>query len=126
MWYLKRNDTNGLIYKPETDSKMQKKNFWLPKGMGRGRDKRLGLIYTLVVKNPPAMQELQVRSLGREGLQEEGMATHSSILAWRIPGTGAWGRKELDMTEVTWHACMYKIDNQQGPTVQHRELYSKL
>ena len=32
-------------------------------------------------------QEMQVRSLGREDPLEEGMATHSSILAWRIPGT---------------------------------------
>ena len=39
------------------------------------------------VKNPPARQETQVRSLGREDLLEEGMATHSSILACRIPGT---------------------------------------
>jgi len=37
-----------------------------------------------LVKNPPAMQETQLRSLGWEAL-EEGMATHSSILAWRIP-----------------------------------------
>ena len=37
------------------------------------------------VKNPPAMQETWVRSLGREDPLEEGMATHSSILAWRIP-----------------------------------------
>ena len=39
-------------------------------------------------KNPPAMQETQeirVQSLGREDPLEEGMATHSSILAWRIP-----------------------------------------
>ena len=43
-----------------------------------------------VVKNPPAMQEMQemwVRSLGREDPLEEEMATHSSILAWEIPGT---------------------------------------
>ena len=40
-----------------------------------------------VVKNPPAMQETQVQSLGREDPLEEGMATHSSILAWRIPWT---------------------------------------
>ena len=33
------------------------------------------------------MQEIQVRSLGREDLLEEDMATHSSILAWRIPWT---------------------------------------
>ena len=39
------------------------------------------------VKNPPAMQETQVQSLGREDPLEEGMATHSSILAWRIPWT---------------------------------------
>ena len=39
------------------------------------------------VKNLPAVQETQVRSLGREDPLEEGMATHSSILAWRIPWT---------------------------------------
>ena len=37
------------------------------------------------VKNPPATQETWVRSLGWEDLLQEGMATHSSILAWRIP-----------------------------------------
>ena len=37
------------------------------------------------VKNLPAMQETQVQSLGREDPIEKGMATHSSILAWRIP-----------------------------------------
>ena len=40
-----------------------------------------------VVKNLPAMQGMQVRSLGQEGPLEEGMATHPSILAWRIPWT---------------------------------------
>ena len=38
-----------------------------------------------IVKNLPAMQETQVRSLGREDLLEKGMVTHSSVLAWRIP-----------------------------------------
>ena len=38
-----------------------------------------------MVKNPTAMQETWVRSLGWEDLLEESMATHSSILAWRIP-----------------------------------------
>ena len=37
-----------------------------------------------MVKNLPAMKETQVRSLGREDPLEEGMATHTSILAWRI------------------------------------------
>ena len=40
-----------------------------------------------VVKNLPAMQETQVRSLGQEDSLEEGMATHPSILVWEIPGT---------------------------------------
>ena len=40
-----------------------------------------------VVKNLPAMQETWVGSLGWEDPLEEGMATHSSILAWRIPWT---------------------------------------
>ena len=38
-----------------------------------------------MVKNLPAMQETQIQSLGREDPLEKGMATHSSILAWRIP-----------------------------------------
>ena len=41
-----------------------------------------------MVKNLPTMQETQVQSLGREDPLEKEMATHSSILAWRIPGTG--------------------------------------
>ena len=40
-----------------------------------------------LVKNPPAMRETSVLSLGWEYPLEEGMATHSSILAWRIPWT---------------------------------------
>ena len=40
-----------------------------------------------MVKHPPAIQETQVLSLGREDPLEEGMATPSSILAWRIPWT---------------------------------------
>ena len=40
-----------------------------------------------MVKNPSAMQETRVQSLGREDPPEEDMATHSSILAWKIPWT---------------------------------------
>ena len=43
------------------------------------------------VKNPPAMQEIGVRSLGWEDPLEKGMATHSSILGWRIPWTAKPG-----------------------------------
>ena len=55
------------------------------------------------IKNVPAMWETWVRSLGWEDPLEENMATHSNILAWRIPmDSGAWwlqlvGYKELDM-----------------------------
>ena len=48
-------------------------------------------LVTQMVKNPPAMWETRVRSLGWEDPLEEGMATHSSILAWGIPmDRGAW------------------------------------
>ena len=58
-----------------------------------------------MVKNLPAMQETWVLSLGQEDPPEKGMATHSSILAWRIPWTEESGRlrsmgpKKLDTTE---------------------------
>ena len=45
-----------------------------------------------MVKNLPAIQETQVQSLGQEIPLEKGMATHSSILAWRIPWTEEPGR----------------------------------
>jgi len=57
------------------------------------------------VKNPPAMQETWVPSLGWEDPREEGMAIHSSILAWRIlwteklAGYSLWSHKESDTTE---------------------------
>ena len=64
---------------------------------GLGRSSGEGIGYPLqdswaslvaqIVKNPPAMQETWVQSLGWEDPLENGKATHSSILAWRIPGT---------------------------------------
>ena len=72
-----------------------------------------------MVKNLPAMQETWIRSLGQEDLLKKGMATHSSILTWRIPWTEEpgglqsvesqgighicrlWGHTESDTTEVT-------------------------
>ena len=44
-------------------------------------------LVALMAKNPPAMWESHVQSLGWEDPLEKGMATHSSILAWRIPWT---------------------------------------
>ena len=64
-------------------------------------------------KNLLAKQETQVRSLGWEDPLEEGMATHSSVLAWRIPMDWSledyrpWGCIELDTTEqLTLRGCV--------------------
>ena len=45
-----------------------------------------------MVKNLPAMQETQVQSLGQEDPLQKGLATHSSILAWKVPWTEKPGR----------------------------------
>ena len=45
-----------------------------------------------MIKCPPTMRETRVQSLGREDLLEKEMATHSSILAWKIPWTEESGR----------------------------------
>ena len=55
----------------------------------RNRQLLLSLV-AQVGKNPPAMCETQVGSLGREDPLEKRTATHSSVLAWRIPWTEAW------------------------------------
>ena len=63
-----------------------------------------------VVKNLPVMWETWLQSLGLEDPLEKEMATHSGILAWRIPWTeepgelySPWGHKELDTTERLTH-----------------------
>ena len=62
-----------------------------------------------MVKNLPTMQLTRVQSLGQEDSLEKGMATNSSILAWRIPWTVKPGRlqsmgcKESDTTEQLTH-----------------------
>ena len=62
-------------------------------GSGRSTGERIGYqlqyswasLVAQLVKSPPVMQETWVQSLGREDPLEKGKATHSSILAWRIP-----------------------------------------
>ncbi len=64
----------------------------------------MGFPAGLAVKNLPAMQETWVQSLGWEDPLEKKMATHSSILVWKIPwteephGLQSTGLQELDMT----------------------------
>ena len=66
--------------------------------------------YLVAVKNPPAMQELQetrVGSLGWEDPLEEGMTTHSSILAWRIPWTKVPVRLQSIGSQRVKHECSF-------------------
>ena len=77
---------------------------WIP-GLGRSAGEGIGYplhyswasLVAQLVKNLPPMRETWVCFLGWEDPLEKGMATHSSILAWRIPWS-PWGCKELDMT----------------------------
>ena len=95
-----------------------KKNFFLNRGCGR--------VYSIVsyleykncnslniciiwaslvaqmVKNLPAVQETGVRSLGQEDPLEKGMATHSSILAWRIPWKESGRLQFMGLPSWTW------------------------
>ena len=56
-----------------------------------------------MVKNPPAMQKTWVQSLGQQDPLEEGMATHSSILAWKIPWTEEPGRLQSMWSQRVEH-----------------------
>ena len=57
-----------------------------------------------MVKNQPAMQGMEVQSLGQEDTLEKGMATHSSILAWRIPRTEEpEGLQSMGLQRVRYH-----------------------
>ena len=66
-----------------------------------GRDRLgFGFLGAQRARNPPAMQETWVQSLDQEDPLKEGMATHSSILAWRIPmDRGAWWATVHRITE---------------------------
>ena len=60
-----------------------------------------------LVKNLPAMQETWVQSLGWEDPLEEGMATHSSILAWETP----WAEEPGRLTSTWGHKGQTKLSN---------------
>ena len=74
-----------------------------------------------MIRNLPAMREIWVRLLGWEDPLEEGTATHSSILAWRIPmNRGAWWatvhgvtKSQIQLSYQALHTTdtKYKIDN---------------
>ena len=66
-----------------------------------------------MVKSLPEMQETWVQSLGWEDSLKKGMATHASLLAWRIPWAevhySPWDDKELDMTECLTISLSYTL-----------------
>ena len=73
------------------------------------------------VKRLPAMREIWIQSLGREDPLEKDMATHSSILAWKIPwieepGYSPWGHGETWLSDCTFF--LYLV----GPTGHHHSL----
>ena len=63
-----------------------------PRNFSRLTAEWLRTLVAQIVKNPPAMQETWVQSLGWEDPLKKGMATHSSILAWEIPWTEGLGQ----------------------------------
>ena len=69
---------------------------------------RLHSLVPQFLKNPPAMRETWVRSLGGEDPLEEEMATHSSILAWKIPWTEEPGRLQSMESHIVGHNLVTK------------------
>ena len=72
-----------------------------------------GSLIAQLVKNPPAMQETWVQSLGQEDPMEESMATHSRILAWRIP-----------MDKGAWRATVYGVAKSQTQLSAHTHTHT--
>ena len=64
-----------------------------------------------MIKNPPVMQETQVRSLGREDPLEKKMATQSSTLAWKIPWIEKTGRLQSVGSQrvIIWQHLLAKV-----------------
>ena len=75
------------------------------------------ILYKLTVaqtiKNLPAVQETWVGSLSQEDPLEKGMATHSSVLAWRIPWTEEPGGLEIPMDRGAWWAIVHGVEKSQ-------------
>ena len=87
------------------------------KGMGYPLQYSWASLVAQLVKNPPVMRETCVRSLDWEDTLEKGTATHSSILACRVPWTVARGHKEsnttewLSLTNFHFHPDPFSLDN---------------
>ena len=73
-----------------------------------------------MVKNLPAVRETRVQSLGGEDTLEMGMATHSSILAWRIPWTEEPGRLQSPQGHKELHATEQLINTHRAYIASHK------
>ena len=81
-------------------------------GIGYPRQYSQASLVAKLVKNPPAMRETWVWSLGGEDPLEKGKATHSSILAWRIPGTiQSMGSQRIGHK---WEAFTFTLPTKEG------------
>ena len=90
--FHQQNEYNGILCSRENESTVATWINWAS-------------LMAQMVKNPPVMWETQIQSLGQEDPLEKGMATHSSILSWRIPrteepgGLQSVGLQKSDTTE---------------------------
>ena len=84
-----------------------------------------------MAKNLPAMQETRIQFLSQEEPLEKGMATHFSVLTWRIPWTeepgrySLWGCKELDTTEQLHFLSFFLSLSSLGHSCSCTKLYSQ-
>ena len=87
---------------------------------------RKSFLVAQTVKNLPAMQETWVWSLGQKDPLEKGMATHSNILAWRIPCTGETGKQQSmwlqrvrhDWVTITSHVPLNRRKKSESPSTE--------
>ena len=105
---------------------------------GSGRSPGEGIGYPLqyswaslvaqLLKNPPARQEIWVQYLGWEAPLEEGMATHSSILAWGIPmDRGAWLQSMRSQgVRQDWMTKHSTFSTSSSPSSQRQKFYSRV
>ena len=109
---FQRNWSNVIktvaLQKEQSKDSIMRTKFPGPLVMEKLKEKRASLVAQMV-KNLPATQETWVQLLGWEGPLEKEIATHSSVLVWRIPwteepgGYSPWNRKESDTTEQLTH-----------------------
>ena len=85
----------------EKEGQAWRRRYW-KEAKYRKKAEAMGFLGDADSKESACVWQTQVRSLGQEDPLEKEMATHSSMLAWRIPPTARhspWGRKESDMTK---------------------------